>query len=566
MTSTLPQPSPDPDTLIERVAAHVPLFATAVEAHRQGNLSKARAAYLELVDTPGMAAVCLHQLGVLAGHMGDHARAAELIAKAIALDPSQTLFYQNLAVSLERQGNLEGALGALVELGCSHQNAERHAAALPVYRRILGADPARYAAHVNLGTGLAWLGEPRDAVHSLLRGLTLHARILPDLTPFLDEILPALSGDGLVPSDMNGLPDRPTGNVEMVEHALVTLGKALTDLGHPEQGIAAYKMALTLVPGFPLGHWNLALALLTRGDFTAGWREYLWRWQWDKFPEVHRRLPSPEWRGESLAGKTILVWAEQGYGDAIQFAPMVLKLAEQARTVYLEVTTPQVRLFADSFDDPKIVERSRDPHTLALAERPDYVVPLMNLPALLNLGLDDLPLAVRYLKPRESDVSPWRTRLGPQQTIKVGLVWAGRPMHAEDRRRSLPLERLQPLFDHRGISWFSLQVGEQAGRWGANLPLTDLSPHLKDFSDTASAIAVLDLVISVDTAVAHLAAGLGKPVWTLIPAVADWRWLTKRTDTPWYPSMRLFRQSTPGDWTGVIAEVGEALSRLRAGA
>lgn len=564
MTRTLPPLPPDPNALIERVAANVPLFATAVEAHRQGNLSKARSAYLELVDKPGLAPICLHQLGMLAGHQGDHARAAELIARAIALDPSQPLFYQNLAVSLERQGNLDGALGALIDLGCSYQNAERHALAIPVYQRILGVDPARYAAHVNLGTGLAWLGEARTAIHSLLRAIALHAKILPDLAPFLDEISPGLCADGLIPSDLDELPNVPTGNVDMVEHALVTLGKALTDLGHPEEGIAAYKMALTLVPGFPLGHWNLALALLARGNFAAGWREYLWRWHWDKFPEIHRRLPSPEWRGESLTAKTILVWAEQGYGDAIQFAPMVLKLAEQAKTVYLEVTTPQVRLFAESFDSPKIkvIERLADPHRINLAERPDYVVPLMSLPALLNLGLDDLPLAVGYLRSRENDVSVWKDRLKPQQTIKVGLVWAGRPAHADDHRRSLPLDLLRPLFDRPGITWFSLQVGEQAGGWASDIPLTDLSPYLRDFADTASAITALDLVISVDTAVAHLAAGLGKRVWTMIPAVADWRWLTKRTDTPWYPTMRLYRQSTNGDWTDVIAQIGEALSSL----
>ncbi|HXP95983.1 MAG TPA: tetratricopeptide repeat protein [Telmatospirillum sp.] len=557
-----PSPDQDPSTFLDRVATSVPLFGVALDAHRQGQMAKARSIYLDLIDQPGMAAVCLHQLGVVAGHQGDHGRAAELISRAISLDGSQPMFFQNLAVSLERQGNVTAALDALIDFGCALQKGELHSQAIPIYRRVLAADPRRYAAYVNMGTGLAWMGETSAAVPALLTGVALYAHLLPELKDFLDQLLPPLRTGGVLDEGFSLPLAPPSGVVNMIEHALATLGKALTELGYPAEALLSYRTSLAIEPGFALAHWNLALALLTDGDFVNGWREYEWRWHWDKFPEVKRRLPAPEWRGQPLAGKRIVVYAEQGYGDATQFSPLVRRLAAEAGSLLFEVTSPQVRLFRESFDGGNImvIERSANPHLVRTHLDFDYVVSLMSLPERMGLSLDDLPLAIDYLKPMAGDKARWSERLAPARGLKVGLVWAGRPTHSDDRKRSLPLATLARLFDVEGAAWLSLQVGPATAQLSAiETPIRDLSADLHDFADTAAAIANLDLIITVDTAVAHLAGGLGKPTWVLLPRITDWRWGGESADTPWYPTMRLFRQAAIGDWDPVIERVRHAL-------
>ncbi len=552
-------------TFLDLVAATVPLFAAALEAHRQGQLSRARSAYLELMDQPNLTAVCLHQLGVVAGQQGDHKRAAELFQRAIRIDGGQPMFYQNLSVSLERLGNKGAALDALIDLGCALQKGELHDQAIPVYRRILEADPCRYAAYVNMGTGLAWLGDTRNAVPALIKGAVLHAEVKAELKVFLADLLPSLIAGGAVPPDIGNVPGPPTGRVEMIEHALASLGKALTELGFHEEAMKSYRMAVETEPGLALAHWNLSLGLLSEGDFAQGWREYEWRWRWDKFPDPHRRLPVPEWRGQPLAGKTVVVYAEQGYGDTIQFAPLARRLAEQAGEVLFEVTTPQVRLFKEGFagGNLEVVERTRNPDIIATLKPYHYVVPLMSLPARLSLSLGDLPLCGPYIKPPTAARAQWAKRFAGAKGCKIGLAWAGRPTHAEDRKRSLTLERLRALFLVQGISWYSLQVGPASAQIAeTKLPLVNLAPHFNDFADTAAAIIELDVVIAVDTAVAHLGAAMGKSVWILLPAVADWRWLQARADSPWYSSVRLFRQPRIGDWDSVVAEVLRALTEL----
>lgn len=548
--------------LLDRMAATVPRFGAALGAHRRGELSKARVGYLDLVDQTGMAAVCLHQLGVIAGQQGDYRRGADLIRRAIALDPDQPLFHQNLAISFEHLGNQAAALDALVDLGCALQKRGEQDQAIAIYRRILATDPCRYAAQVNMGTGLAWLGNVRGALVPLLRGVALHAAALPVLNGLLDTVVPRLIEDGLVPSDIRCIPGPPTGRLALIEEVLATLGKALNELGYGYAAIGCYQLAVRIAPGLALAHWNLSLALLTEGDYVRGWAEYEWRWHWDKFPEPRRILPAPEWRGESLAGKTIFVYSEQGYGDAIQFAPLVRRLAVEATHVTFEVTTPLVRLFRDSFagdDKIAIVERPAEPRRAALPRALDYVVPLMSLPHRLGVTVPGLPLTRPYVRVAETDA--WAERMTSSAGRKIGLVWAGRPTHTDDRKRSVPLAKLQRLFSVADCAWYSLQLGPARDQLAAvPHPIVDLSPHLTDFAETAAAIARLDVVVAVDTAVAHLAAAMGKPVCILLPAVADWRWLRNRADTPWYPGVRLFRQPAIGDWDSAIAALRRFLA------
>ncbi len=557
MTSQTP-PSSHP---FAALAEAVPAFGAAVRRHDAGDLPGARAAYLDLIDQPGLTAVCLHQLGLIAAARGDNPRAAELFRRAIRLEPQQPLAYHNLRAALERAGDPAGAMAALVDLGCILYNQPDFGQAAGVFRQVIGRDPLNYAAHVNLGTALAWLGENREAAHHLLLGMELYGRLVREVGNFARMIEERLAGWLDLPPGHDLLPPGlPSGAIEKVEDALTTLGKLLNDAGHGDTAMLCLRKSVEMAPGFALGHWNLSLALLASDDFEQGWREYEWRWHWDRFPEPRRLLPLPLWRGEPLEGKRILVWAEQGFGDAIHFAPLVLRLRQQGAEVVFEVPVPLARLFRHSFPDVTVIERPDNPHGLTCDAALDFVVPLMSLPHRLGLRPEDRPLGESYLRPCPDDAAAWAARLPDGGKPRVGIVWAGRPQHADDARRSISIDRFRPLVALDTVRWHSLQVGPAQTALARFPEVDDLSPHLKDFADTAAAISRLDLVIGVDTSVIHLAAAMGKPVWQMAREPADWRWSGGGESSPWYPRMRIFRQNKAGDWKAVVAEVAAALA------
>ena len=548
---------------LDLVAQKVPLFAAGLQSHREGRISQARAAYLELMDRPDLVAVCLHQLGVICGQQGDHAKAIEFLRRAVRLDEQQPLFHHNLAYALTQIGRPNEALDVLVNLGVLLQTAEKHQEAIGVYRQVIASDPNRYAAYVNAGTAFALLRDPKNAVDCLIRGVALHAQVLIEAKSYLDEVKPVLVAAGTVAEDAFTPRGMPTGAVEKLEHALTTLGKTLSDLAHPDLAIISYRAALKLSPGLALTHWNLSLSLLSTGDHRQGWEEYMWRWFWDRFPEPWRRLSTPFWRGEDLAGKKIVVFGEQGFGDMMQFSPLALDLQKMGAEVLYEAPTPLLRLFKQSFEPRGITvfARNDNPHIMENPIPVDYVVPLMSLPHLTGLNESKLPLEQGYLKPSEEDINTWAGRLSELKGKKVGIVWAGRPAYSDDFKRTIGLERFRPLFEIDGISFVSLQVGPRSGEAAElGLQVYDASLFLNDFADTAALVSQLDLVLGVDTAVNHLASILGIPAWILVPRVADWRWLLDRTDTPWYPNTRLFRQSEIGNWDGPLAELRGALA------
>lgn len=547
---------------LDEVAADVPLFATAVAAHREGRLGAARASYLELIDQPRLTAVCLHQLGVMATQMGDHAKAVELLNKAIALDGGQPLFHRNLAVSLDRAQRQPEALDVLLRLGVLLQGRKDLDEAMAVYRQILGQDPARYGACVNLGTALAVRNNTGEAVACLISGIALCASLSPEVAAFIGEVAPALVSAGILPAMPAVLP--PTGPVEALEQGLATLGKCLSDLGFYDAALKSFRLSLLNVPGCALTHWNMSLELLARGEYPEAWKCYESRWNWSGFPEPYRRVPVPRWRGEPLDGKTIVVTTEQGSGDAIQFLPLVMELKAQGAQVIVETLPPLERLFRTSLSPHGIdvVLRPDDVNALNVTRPVDYVLPAMSLPHRTGLTLEKLPLTQQLWRPEDSDRKAWAGRLAHLPGLKVGVVWAGNPGHNDDFKRSLPLAALAPLFAVKGVSWVSLQLKRPEQGDGETFApdMFDAAPFLNDFADTAAAIANLDLVISVDTGVAHLAASLGKPTWLLLAFVSEWRWLRDRDDSPWYPSARLFRQTTMADWSAPVAAMAAALT------
>jgi tetratricopeptide (TPR) repeat protein len=547
------------------IAEAVPAFGIALRKHDEGDYAAARALYLDLVDQPSLTSLCLHQLGLIAAARGEHARSAELLRRAIRLDPQQPLGYHNLRAALERAGDLTGAVAALVDLGCVQYNHQDYSQAAKTFLEVLSRDPINYAAHVNLGTSLAWKGEYQVAARHLLFGMELFGRLVKEVGIFARRIEDQLAdwlgirpGHNLLP------PGMPHGAIEKVEDALTTLGKLLNECGHSDAAMQCLRKSIEMAPGFALGHWNLSLALLGAGEFEQGWREYEWRWHWDRFPEPRRLLPVPLWRDEPLTGKRILVWAEQGFGDGMQFVALINRLRGEGAEIFLEAPNPLVRLFRQSFPGIHVIPRPDSPHALSIDTALDYVVPLMSLPDRLALKLDDLPLGVGYLKADPADVAIWKERLVPGNKPKVGVVWSGRPAQADDAKRSIPFDVLSPLFDVTSVDWYSLQVGPSQDLAEGDPRIEGLSTYLNDFADTAAAMSHLDLIISVCTGVAHLAGGLDRPTWLLAREPSDWRWAGGGGSSPWYPSMRIFRQPRSGDWPAVIGMVARGVDEWAA--
>ncbi len=390
--------------------------------------------------------------------------------------------------------------------------------AFACYHRALQIQPDCAEAHTNLGNLLRVQGELESAVHHQREALQLR-------------------------------PD----SVEVQ----INLGLALREQGQITEAIATYQKALQLQPDCLEAHAGLAALYLLAGDFEQGWAEYEWRWREPKFatpiPEFQQRF----WDGSPLKGRQILLHTEQGLGDAIQFCRYAPLVKQQGGTVILECHEPLKRLLASCEGIDQIISRNQAlPHF-------EIHAPLMSLPHLLTTRLDSIPQTVPYLKASAEPTDPLAALLNsPPNQLKVGLVWAGSAV--PEARRSCPFSAFEPLLQLSGVSYCSLQKGPalaQLAAYQTQGSILELGSHFQDFADTAYAISQLDLVISVDTAVAHLAGALAKPTWVLLPFAPDWRWLLGRDDTPWYPTMRLFRQAKPRDWLSVLAQVAEALER-----
>lgn len=359
------------------------------------------------------------------------------------------------------------------------------------------------------------------------------------------------------------------------------LGPALVGVGRPELAMACYRQALLLRPAYAQAHCNMAnllqsraqfaeaavcyrtaldldpdlaeahyglgTLLLRQGDLAAGWTEYEWRWKTPLFVAPRRHFSQPQWHGEAAAGRSLLVHIEQGSGDTIQFCRYVPLLAARGLTVILEVHKPLVRLLRHLPGISHILA-----HGDALPAF-DLHCPIHSLPFAFGTTLATIPATDAYLHADAAEVARWDVRLRAMANDgkRVGLAWAGNPAHAADRQRSIAPERLAPLVAVPGLNFFSLQKDAPAAPFAPS----DFMGEMADFADTAALIANLDLIVTVDTAIAHLAAALGKPVWLLDRFDSDWRWLVGRRDSPWYPTLRIYRQPSPDDWESPIAEM-----------
>jgi tetratricopeptide (TPR) repeat protein len=473
-------------------------------AQEQGYPAEAERAYRTVLAHRPDHAVAWNNLGNALGELGRRAEAIAALRNAWQRDPLYAEAYFNVGVLLHHEAALSGAV--------------------PAYRHALAARPDFAEAATNLGAALLDLGQGEEALVWQRRALAM-------------------------------APNSPRAHVN---HGVVLYG-----MGRTRDAIAAFRQSLRRAPDHAQAHVNLAHALLMAGQLAEGWREYEWRWQ-GGIPDLQARsFDRPAWRGEPLAGRTLLLHAEQGLGDTLQFIRYAPLLAARGARVVVEAPRSLCRLLTTVPGITSVIATGQPLPSF------DWHLPLMSAPRVFDTTMERIPADIPYLHADPALREAWHGRLAQAlpPLPRVGLVWAGDPRHhdprlsAADRRRSIPLTLLTSLLRTSPVTFVSLQKGRAAADLaGGDLPIFDATDQLADFADTAALVDTLDLVISVDTSVAHLAGALGKTVWILSRFDGCWRWLTDRSDNPWYPTARLYRQTSPGDWPDVIARVTADLS------
>jgi Flp pilus assembly protein TadD len=506
------------------------LLGAGLKHQQAGRLADAEGFYRQVLAVQPDQPDALHLLGVIAHQVGRHDLAVELIGQAIKLDGKNPIYFSNLGVVLKDQGKLDQAMTA--------------------YRQAIRLKPDYAEAYSNLGYALWDLGKLDEAVAACRQAI----RSSPNLAE-------AHSNLGMAFKDLGKLDEAVAACRQAVRikpdfaDAHSNLGIALKDQGKLQEAIAACRQAIRFRPDFADAHWNESLLSLLTGDFERGWIKSEWRWKTASSGLSRRSFTQPLWLGaETVERKTILLHSEQGLGDAIQFCRYVPLVAARGARVVLEVAEPLRELMSDLVGVSHCVSKGE-----ALPDF-DLHCPLLSLPLAFGTRLDTIPSTTPYLH-APARGRDWESLLGSKDRPRIGLVWSGNPRHRDDRKRSIELNALSPLFDI-AATFVSLQKDLRAGD-EAVLPersnIIKLGQSLESFADTAALISHLDLVISVDTSVAHLTGALGRPVWVLLPFVPDWRWLLDRDDSPWYPTARLFRQTDTRDWRGVVDRVRIAL-------
>ena len=503
-------------------------MAAAVRCYRAGDYAGAERRCRALLAHDARHIDALHMLGVVCLDQGRFDDSVGHLTAAAAERHDDPRIQYNLGSALlglkryqEAERHLRRALAlrpgdaaALNNLGNALADLGRHDEAVPCFRQVLAMQPGHAPAHYNLGRSLAALGVLEEAV--------AHFR--------------AALGDG-------------SADPERLADVYASLGEALVDLGRYDEALAACRAMAGARPA--VAAWNESLALLLLGRYAEGWQKYEGRWD---VPDHDR--PRPDARVptlEEVAGKTVLLTCEQGHGDIFQFARYAPLLAHRGARVAMQVYVEQKAVMQTLDCVETVVAREE-------AEPPaDIVTPLLSMPLVFGTELDSIPAKVPYLHAPPASVAIWRQRLGPRARPRVGLAWWGSQHIA---KRSVPIAALLPVLSLPGIEFHSLQKDFPAAHrdWLADRPLViDHSDALDTYADTAALIELLDLVVTIDTSVAHLAGALGGPVWVMLPYSADWRWLLDRDDSPWYPTARLFRQRQRGNWNGVVADVMQAL-------
>jgi tetratricopeptide (TPR) repeat protein len=566
--------------------------------HRQGRLADAERCYGEVLQRQPNHFDALHLLGVIARQTRRTGRGVELIKKAIGLNPNVAAAHSNLGNALmelkrpvEALASYDKAIALKPDVAEAHNNRgnalmdlKRPAEALASYDKAIALKPDYAWAHNNRGNALKNLKRLAEALASYDWAIALKPEIaeahynrgnaLRDLKRPAEALASYDKAIVLKPEYAaahnnrgNALKDlqRPAEALASYDNAIAlkpdvaethnNRGNALKNLRGPAEALASYDKAIALKPDYADAHWNQSLCLLLMGHLEQGLRQYEWRKK-KLNPTVVRSYPKPVWLGEeNIAGKTLFIYWEQGLGDTIQFCRYAKLVEARGAKVIMSVQQPLYGLLKQISPTILILKPNEEPMDF------DYHCPLLSLPLALGTTLETIPAEQQYLKSDEERRSVWSARLPPKTKPRIGVVWSGSTTNKRDPYRSMELQQFITIFNPNA-DWICLQkeirekdfaILRQSGR------IAFFGDDLRDFGDTAALLDLVDLVITIDTSIAHLAGAVGKPVWILLPYDPDWRWLLDRNDSPWYPSARLFRQQQIGNWATVTDQVKNEL-------
>ena len=572
------------------------VFTDIAKGDKAKKLNEAVAACKNVLKTSPNDATTMHALGLIECNLGHVDEAIKWFEKALLINPvnADVLYHSGLAMLaidslhavtefmphnleafyhlgiayaengqvIEAEAAYQQALKinpnyaeVLNNLGNIYNNQDKFSEAIACYHRAIQAQPAYAVPYNNMGLTMVNLGKLGEAERHYHQALSIQPRY-PEA---LNNLGIVFRMRGQFEESKKCLQQALSLRAEYPE-ALNNIGNAYKDCGDMQTAITYYHKALQLNDSADYRH-NLALALLAAGKLQEGFAEYELRWATNQLKNSAKAFPVPEWRGEEAMGKTLLITSEQGFGDSLQFCRYAQLAKERGIRVVFEVPTPIKRILASLKDADYVVARGE---TL-----PPYDLhcPMMSLPFAFKTTLETIPAPSPYLFADERAIAEWKDRLATDtKKLRVGLVWAGssrmysQDLVATDRRRSLSPDMMMPLLNIPDISFYSLQkIGD---KMPASYNVIDHMDLCNDFADTAALVSNLDLIISVDTAMAHLVGALGKPVWMLNRFDSCWRWLQNRNDSPWYPTLRQFRQTSAGDWSGVMTQVYHALEHL----
>jgi Flp pilus assembly protein TadD len=508
-------------------------MAAALAYYRAGRSDKAEAIYKKVVKKDGANAGAYHMLGLIAKQKGLTERAVQLLIKAAKLEPQRPEI--------------------LCDLGNSFKALRRYNDAIKAHRMVLSLIPESPEAHSNLGSAYKGAGKAGKAVVCFESALKLRPN---------DPELKYNLANGLIAGERYAEAEDLLRQVvyEKPDHipAQVNLGAALKEQGRHDAAIKRYQEAAANNPDSAETHWNLGLTLLSVGQYETGWAEYEWRSQLPGF--AMHPVSKPQWNGEPLDGRTLVVHAEQGLGDSIQFSRYLEFLDQSDGDIVFAVPTSLVALMQSVNGTPKVVSIDKMPAH-------DVQTPLLSLPRLFNDGQPYEPKDGSYICPENDRIEKWQAQIADLSGLKVGIAWQGNAAYQNDLRRSIPLVNFEPVARLDGVQLVSLQKdagSDQIPELAWRDRIVDMTAEMdtdRAFVDTVALMKSLDLVITSDTSIAHLAGAAGVPVWVGLNALPDWRWGLKGETSPWYSSMRLFRQDTPGDWAGVFSKMTTAIGK-----
>ncbi len=504
---------------------------TAQDFHRAGNLSEAENIYVELLSHAPKSVDTLRLLGALYLQQGAPYKAMRHLTRALEVAPHQHEARLNLAYALFQ--------------------AQHYDSALQEIDTVLTHLPTSATAYNHRGLILGGLNRHDDAIAAFNQALQLQPNNFDALINRGNTLQKQGAHGQALTSYQQAVTSAPSSAL-----AHFSLGRALAADGNPERALVHYEQALIAQPHYAEARWAKGVTKLMLGEYLEGWALYEARWQATSFGHAPRNFPQPQWDGTSLSGKTILVHAEQGFGDTIQFCRYVPLLTAQGAKVIL-LAQPELK---------SLLQASLPCDVFAPGEKIskfDTHCALLSLPHLMRTTLETIPNATPYLTPPSDKIARWSALLGQKQRLRIGLTWSGRRTHIDDQRRSITLETLRPIFAlNAEFHALQTEISDADRKTLAQTQIRRFDLENRDFGDAAAHIAAMDVVISVDTSLAHLAGALNKPTWIMLAYKSDFRWMMSRTDSPWYPTARLFRQLHKNDWADVIACVRTELQKL----